>query len=44
MAKRKRLQPARGITKTPEATPPARGPLSAMRPPIADVAQDAATN
>lgn len=46
MAKRKRLQPARGITPEPEAKQanPARASLTSMRPPIADVAQDAATN
>lgn len=46
MAKRKRLQPARGITPEAEAKPaaPARASLTSMRPPIADVAQDAATS
>lgn len=46
MAKRKRLQPARGITPPAEAKAPApaRASLTSMRPPIADVAQDAATS
>ena len=43
MAKRKRLQPARGISPKAEGKPATTG-LTAMRPPIADVAQDAATN
>lgn len=42
MAKRKRLEPARGIT-PPLETKSAVGP-TAMRPPIADVAQDAASH
>lgn len=42
MAKRKRLEPARGIT-PPLETKSLGGP-AAMRPPIADVAQDAASH
>lgn len=42
MAKRKRLEPARGITPPIEAKP-VSSPTS-MRPPIADVAQDAASH
>lgn len=42
MAKRKRLEPARGIT-PPLETKSLGGP-AAMRPPIADVAQDAAAH
>lgn len=49
MAKRKRLEPARGVspvleTKSAVPDPAARAPLTSMRPPIADVAQDAAAH